>query len=53
MKSYNISYKAPDYLITGFLKGVTIKANSMLQAVSEFVRTKPDCEIIGILQNDI
>lgn len=52
MKTYNISYKAPDYLRTGFLKGVTIEADSMLQAVSKFALTKPDCEIIGVLQID-
>ncbi|MDP9954746.1 hypothetical protein J2X97_000383 [Epilithonimonas hungarica] len=52
MRIYNISYKAPDYLRTGFLKGITIEADSMLQAVSIFAIQKPDCEIIGILQID-
>lgn len=52
MKTYNISYKSPDYLRTGFLKGMFIKADSMLQAVSRFAIEKPDCEIIGVLQTD-
>lgn len=53
MKYYNISYKAPDYLQNGFLKGITIQANSMLQAISKFVILHPDCEVIGALQTDI
>lgn len=52
MKSYNISYKAPDFLRTGFLTGITVEAKSMLQAVFFFGRKHPDCEIIGILQLD-
>lgn len=52
MKTYCITYKAADFLKTNMLKGITIQADSMLQAVSQFVIKHPDCEMIGILQND-
>ncbi|WP_379963936.1 hypothetical protein [Epilithonimonas sp. UC225_85] len=53
MKSYNISFKAPDYLKTGFLKGITIEANSAMQATAKFAISHPDCELVGLLQIDV
>ena len=49
---YCISYKAPDYRLTGFLKGVNIQAETMLKALQIFYKLHPNCEVIGLLQQD-
>ena len=52
MKTYCISYKAPEYRLTGFLNGVNIQAETMIQALQTFAEIYPQCEVIGVLQHD-
>lgn len=52
MKTYCISYKAPDYRLTGFLNGTNIMADNMIEALQIFYKLHPNCEVIGLLQQD-